>query len=450
MNLFTISKEKKYILKIALPAIAGLSTQMIVSLVDTAMVGRLPDTEFVLAAMGIGVLATWAVVSLFSSLATGTHVLIARRFGENNFEECGKVLNTSIILSLVIGVIVSSLVVVFSDSIANFFAADSKVGFYAGRFLHYRFMGIPFFLITVSYRGFFFGIGKTKIFMISGLLVNFLNIVFNVILIYGLFGMPRMGLAGSGFGSTLATMCDALFYFCISILPQYRKRFHYFRNLKFVKQIAASIVKISLPVSLQNIFILVGFLSFISITGLIGTVEQAASNVVFSSLLISLLPCFGFGIAVQTLVGNSIGSGDFKLAKHYGLETSKLATIYTIVIGLFFTIAPRVILSLTTSNHLVIETAVPALRIAGMGQIFYGIGVVLSNGLQASGATLFVMIAEVTVNWFIFVPIAYLLGVVLKFGLIGAWSALPFYVIIFALVIFLKFKLGDWGKYKKV
>lgn len=450
MSIFKISKEYKYILKIALPAIAGLSTQMIVSLVDTALVGRLPETEYVLAAMGIGVLATWAVVSLFSSLATGTHVLIARRFGEKKYEECGKVLNTSIFLALFIGVFISLLVVFFSHDIANFFAVDDRVAFYAGEFLHYRFMGIPFFLVTVSYRGFFFGIGKTKIFMFSGILVNFLNIIFNIILIYGGFGIKGMGLAGAGLGSTLATICDATFYFIISLLPEYRRKFHYFRNLKFVKEIAQSIIKISLPVSLQNIFILIGFLSFISITGLIGTIQQAASNVVFSSLLISLLPCFGFGIAVQTLVGNSIGSGNLKLAKHYGFETSKLATIYTIVVGLFFAIAPRVILSLTTNDQNVIETAVPALRIAAFGQIFYGIGVVLANGLQASGSTLYVMIAEVVVNWFVFVPIAYYLGVNLHFGILGAWAALPFYVLIYALVIYLKFRFGNWKNLKKV
>jgi len=450
MSIFKISKEYKYILKIALPAIAGLSTQMIVSLVDTALVGRLPETEYVLAAMGIGVLATWAVVSLFSSLATGTHVLIARRFGEKKYEECGKVLNTSIFLALFIGVFISLLVVFFSHDIANFFAVDDRVAFYAGEFLHYRFMGIPFFLVTVSYRGFFFGIGKTKIFMFSGILVNFLNIIFNIILIYGGFGIKGMGLAGAGLGSTLATICDATFYFIISLLPEYRRKFHYFRNLKFVKEIAQSIINISFPVSLQNIFILIGFLSFISITGLIGTIQQAASNVVFSSLLISLLPCFGFGIAVQTLVGNSIGSGNLKLAKHYGFETSKLATIYTIVVGLFFAIAPRVILSLTTNDQNVIETAVPALRIAAFGQIFYGIGVVLANGLQASGSTLYVMIAEVVVNWFVFVPIAYFLGVYLHFGILGAWAALPFYVLIYALVIYLKFRFGNWKNLKKV
>jgi Na+-driven multidrug efflux pump len=168
MKFFSFTKDHSYILKMALPAIAGLSTQMIVSLVDTAMVGRLPNPEYYLAAMGLGVFATWAVVSFFSSLATGTHVLIARRYGEKDFIGCGNVLNTSLILSFIIGTIVSALVVYFSYHIADFFAVDKKVGYYAGEYLHYRFMGIPFFLMTVSYRGFFFGIGNTKNIMYSG------------------------------------------------------------------------------------------------------------------------------------------------------------------------------------------------------------------------------------------------------------------------------------------
>lgn len=450
MKFFLLKSEHRYILKIALPAIAGLSTQMVVSLVDTAMVGRLPNAEYNLAAMGIGVFATWAVVSLFSSLATGTHVLIARSFGEKNDKGCGEVLNTAIILSFLIGIVVAFLVVFFYSDIAGFFAADKKVGLLAGDYLHYRFMGIPFFLITVSYRGFFFGIGKTKIFMYSGILANLLNIIFNYFFIYCAFGFEGMGLAGAGLGSTFATICDALFYFGVSLSPVYKNRFHYFRRFRFIKEIAIRILKISLPVSLQNIFILIGFLSFIAITGLIGIREQAASNVIFSALLISLLPCFGFGIAVQTLVGNSIGSGKIKLAKHYGFETSKIASIYTVIIGIIFFAFPRAVLILTTTDQNVIETAVPALRIAAFGQIFYSVGVVLANGLQAVGKTFYVMLAEVIANWFVFVPIAYLLGVVFRLGIVGAWAALPFYVILYAIVIFVKFRFGRWEYYKKV
>lgn len=446
----SLNKDYRYILKIALPAIAGLSTQMVVSLVDTAMVGRLPDAKFYLAAMGLGVFATWAVVSMFSSLATGTHVLIARRFGSKEYKDCGEVLNTSLILSFLIGVVISLMVISFSFDIANFFAADPKVGNYAGEFLYFRFMGIPFFLLTVSYRGFFFGIGQTKIFMYSGILANLLNIIFNYIFIYGAFGIEGMGLAGAGLGSTLATICDALFYFIVSILPVYRERYNYFKSFRFSKNIAKSILNISLPVSLQNIFILIGFLSFIAITGLIGTLEQAASNVVFTSLLISLMPCFGFGIAVQTLVGNNLGSNDIIKAKQFGYMTSRVATIYTLAVGLIFFFFPQLVLILTTNDSRIIETAIPALKIAGLGQIFYSIGVVLANGLQAAGKTLYVMIAEVVVNWFVFVPIAYFLGVYLGFGLIGAWSALPFYVILYASIIFIKFKYGKWETYRKV
>ncbi len=450
MKFIADASTYRYILKIALPAIAGLSTQMVVSLVDTAMVGRLEEAEASLAAMGLGVLATWAFIAFFSSFATGTHVLTARRFGEKNYIRCGEVLNTSLIISLVTGVTVGWFMSYTAYGFADFLSVDDKVAYFAGDYLHYRFMGLPFFLMTVSYRGFFFGIGKTKIFMYSGIMANVLNMIFNYIFIYGAFGIEGMGLAGAGLGSTLATICDSMYYLIVCSIPRYRLRYQYFKAIRYVKEIGKSIIKISLPVSFQNIFILLGFLGFVAISGLISTTAQAASQVIITAIQISLFPCFGFGIAIHTLVGNSLGSKKINEAKYYGFETSKVATLYTILVGIFLTATPRIILSLVTNDTHVIEEAVPALRIAGVGQIFYGIGIVLANGLQASGQTLFVMIAEVIINWFLFVPIAYLLGVVFEMGLTGAWLALPFYVILYSITIFVKFKYGDWTKLKAV
>lgn len=430
----------------ALPAIAGLSTQMVVSLVDTSMVGRLNEAEYALAAMGLGVLATWALISFFSSLSTGTHVLVARNFGAGDYEGCGRVLNSSLILTLIVGIVIGFAGVSSAYSIAHFFAADPQVGNYAGQFLFYRFMGIPFFLVTVAYRGFFFGIGKTKVFMFSGILVNLLNIVFNYFLIFGNLGLPRMGVAGSGLGSTLATICEVLFYICVSFYPKYRRKFGYFHNFRFDLGIVKSIYKISIPVSLQNVFILVAFLSFVAITGLIGTMQQAATQLVISSIFISLLPCFGFGIAAQTLVGNNLGSRKLNLARAYAIETSKLATYYTLVVGAFFLLAPRVILHILTTEAKVVEVAVPALRIAGFAQIFYAAGIVLANTLQAAGKTLYVMLSEVLTSWILFLPLSYFFGVFLHFGLLGAWGALPLYVLSYTIIVYLKFSKGNWGK----
>ena len=444
MNLLPVNSYYKKILHVALPAIAGLSTQMVVSLVDSAMVGRLDEATYALAAMGIGVLATWALVSFFSSLATGTHVIVARRFGQNNFLECGNTLNNSLIASVIVGVVVAGIGAALASPIAHFFASDETVGNYASEYLFFRFLGIPFFLISVSYRGFFFGISKTKIFMVSGILTNFFNVIFNYMFIYGSFGLPRMGLAGAGLGSTLATFSDVVFYLIIILLPSYRNKYQNFKHFKLDKEIIKGIYKISIPVSFQNVFVLIGFLSFVAITGIIGTAEQAATQAIISTLFISFLPLFGFGIAVQTLVGNNLGAGKYNLAKIYGFETAKVATIYTILLGIIFLAVPQYVLLIITNDWGIIELAKSSLRIAGFAQIFYATGVVLANGLQAAGRTVFVMKAEMITNLIIFVPLAYLIGVVFGFGLTGAWFALPGYIIIYSITIFLKFNSKTW------
>ena len=444
MKILPVNSYYKSILKLALPAIAGLSTQMVVSLTDSAMVGRLDEATYALAAMGIGVLATWALVSFFSSLATGTHVIVARKYGENDFDGCSLALTNSLIIGFIIGIIVAVIGVLAAYQIADFFAVDKVVGHYAGEYIFYRFLGIPFFLISVSYRGFYFGISKTKIFMFSGVITNLLNIFFNYVFIYGNLGMPRMGLAGAGFASTLATTFDFIFYTSVLMTPVYRHKFHPFKNFRINFDVIKKIYAISLPVSFQNIFILVGFLLFIVITGLIGTEEQAASQAIISAMFMSFLPCFGFGIAIQTLVGNNLGSGKFHIAKIYGFETAKIATYYTLFLGIVFIAIPQYVLLIITNNQTLITLAEPALRIAGFSQIFYGIGVVLANGLQAAGKTFFVMKAEVITNLFIFVPLAYLMGVVLHGGLVWAWAALPVYILIYALAVFKKFEKGEW------
>jgi Na+-driven multidrug efflux pump len=86
----------------------------------------------------------------------------------------------------------------------------------------------------------------------------------------------------------------------------------------------------------------------------------------------------------------------------------------------------------------------PSLRVAGFAQIFYAVGVVLANGLQAAGRSFYVMKSEVVTNLIIFVPLAYFLGVYLELGLTWAWMALPVYIIIYSLVIYLKFNSADW------
>ncbi|HMD14442.1 MAG TPA: MATE family efflux transporter, partial [Bacteroidota bacterium] len=343
MNLVINKNLARHIWVIAAPAIAGLSSQMVVSIVNTSMVGRLENTQVQLAAMGLGFLGTWAITSLFSSLSTGTHVLVARRHGEGNPVGVGEVLNNSLFICFIVGVIFATLGYLFSYNIIDFFSKDEAVTKAGAGYMKYQFLGLPFFLLIVSYRGFFFGIGHTRIFMISAIIVNVFNIAFNYLFIFGAFGFPRMELAGAGIGSAISMVLGWLFFLLVTFARYYRKQYRYFSHFRISKDVIRQIVNISIPVSLQNILILFGFLVFVAITGIIGTVEQAASNVVINALFISLMPCFGFGIAAQTLVGQSLGKGSRRLAYAYGYETAKLGTIFTIFIGILFVFFPNAV-----------------------------------------------------------------------------------------------------------
>lgn len=448
MNL-TINKNlSQNILRIAGPAIAGQSSQVIVSIVNTSMVGRLENAHIQLAAMGLGFLGTMAVTSFFSSLSTGTHVLIARRQGENNPQGVGEVLNSALFIAFVLGTIFGVIGYFASHSIIDFFSANDKVTEAGAGYMKYQFLGLPFFLLIVSYRGFFFGIGHTKIFMISAIIINVFNIIFNYLFMFGAFGFPHMQLAGAGVGYTLSMILGCIFFFAVTFIGYYRKQYRYYSHIRVIKEIIFQIIKISFPVSMQNILILLGFLVFVAIIGIIGTIEQAASNVVITALFLSIMPCFGFGIASQTLVGQSLGKGDQRYAHAYGYETAKLATIFTILIGLIFVLVPDIILNIITNEQAVIDSARPLLRIAGVAQIFYGSGIIFASALQAGGATLFVMFIEIITHWIIFLPLTFLFGVTFKGGVVGAWFALPIYIIAYTLMNFFKFRSIGWLRIK--
>jgi multidrug resistance protein, MATE family len=444
---FNLNKNlSQNILHIALPAIAGLSSQMLVSLVNTSMVGRLENTHVQLAAMGLGFLGTMAITSFFSSMSTGTHVLIARRHGENNPLGVGEVLTSSLFLCFILGTIFGVIGYFSSYSIINFFSANDAVTIAGAGYMRWQFVGLPFFLMIVAYRGFFFGIGHTKIFMISAILINLFNIIFNYLLMFGSLGFPKMELAGAGIGYTLSMILGWLFFFSVTFLRDYRKLYQYYSKFRISKEVISQIIKISIPVSMQNILILLGFLVFVAITGIIGTVEQAASNVVINALFLSIMPCFGFGIAAQTLVGQSIGKGSTRLAHAYGFETAKLGTIFTIFIGLVFVLFPDFVLSTLTGESAVINSAKPILQIAGVAQIFYGSGIIFASALQAGGATVYVMFVEVITHWIIFLPLTYLFGIKMGWGVAGAWLALPIYIVTYTLMNYIRFRSDSWLK----
>ena len=83
---------------------------------------------------------------------------------------------------------------------------------------------------------------------------------------------------------------------------------------------------------------------------------------------------------------------------------------------------------------------------AGAAQIAYGAGIILANALQAAGATLYVMFIEIVTHWIIFLPLSYVLG--RQFGIVGAWMALPVYIVAYTTLAYVKFRSRTWTELK--
>ncbi len=435
-------KDRHEIVGLAWPTILGMVGSTLMGLVDTAMVGRLSAEA--LAAVGLGNMIIWAIGSLVNSVNVGVQTVSARRFGEGRFSECGESLHNGILLSIVAGTVLTALAVFFLHDFFAMINDDARVIVLGDEYMMVRLYGIlPSMLFFAAY-GFFNGVGHTKVHFQVSLISNSLNILINYALIFGKWGCPAMGVRGAAVGTVIATWIAALNYFIWLFHPAIRHRFHLFRGKWFNVVFMKRIVNLSLASGLQNFFVLIGFTIFMVIVGRIGTIELAATDIIFNILSISFMPGQGFGLAAGTLVGKYMGERRFDRAQDLAWQTILINVLFMGSMGLIFIFFPRQILVLFTSEPSVIEIGSIPLRILGFVQFIDAVGMTLMGALRGAGDTAYVAYADTLLNWFVFLPITWFLGVFMKMGVNGAWSAFIVYLVAFAAVLGRRFVRGKW------
>jgi Na+-driven multidrug efflux pump len=228
----------------------------------------------------------------------------------------------------------------------------------------------------------------------------------------------------------------------------YRRRYLLFRKGNGSAEIKKAVLKLAVPTTMQNALAMTGFAVFLALIGLIGTVEQAVSNVIFTIMSMSFLPGVSFGIAASTLISQKMGEGKPEEAKSMGWESMKLSATLMGTLGIIFILFPSYLLRIFTNDPMLIQAGVVPLQIMGAVQAFDGIGMTMSSALQGAGMNRWVMIAEVCISWGLFIPLTYGMGIKAGWGIVGAWSAVGVYLVLFAATCGLKFAGGSWQKVK--
>tara|TARA_B100002049_G_scaffold168156_1_gene126524 strand:- start:53 stop:757 length:705 start_codon:yes stop_codon:yes gene_type:complete len=205
-------------------------------------------------------------------------------------------------------------------------------------------------------------------------------------------------------------------------------------------------IKLAIPQGVQEIFTMSGYVLLYKIVGIIGIIELAATEIVFTILQTSFMPAAGIGQACATLVGKHMGEKKIEKAELSIHESTRLSLFVMGSVGLLFVLTPEIIINLFTSEKEVVYFGVIALRLAGFLQIIDSIGMTLWFALSGAGNTLYPSVVESLLVWLYFLPGSYYFGVILNYGFIAPWLFFGSYLLFFAIAMVWKIKQGDWKK----
>lgn len=441
--------------------ILAMLTQFFVNYFDTLMVGRLePEVATASqAALGLGMPVFWAVGGFFAAIGAGTQAITGRRFAERNEIAAGQVLFNS----LCVGVAAGAFGTIFGwfatpvavEALASASPAQAALG---SEYTQIRMIGVAGMVVTFSYKAFFDGIGRTYVHLWAALAMNVFNIGLNYLFIYGNepLGIPRMELAGAGYASVTSTYLGLAIMIIVSATRENAERFQIYRHRKLDGSVVWNIVKLLVPSGTATVILMAGFALFMYFVGQIdahsggaANTYTAATKAIMDTAALCFMPAIAFGTATATCVSQSLGAGKPNLAARYGWESVRLGVYAMLVIGVVFMAIPEQIISVLSPNDPEVpKAAATSMRMVTLSLPLMSVGLILAQALYGAGANVFVAVAEGILHFGVLVPLTWLLGPKLGYGMEGVWFSAALYVSLLGIVMAAKFASKGWREIK--
>ncbi|MBT6432371.1 MAG: MATE family efflux transporter, partial [Deltaproteobacteria bacterium] len=345
-------KRYKRILSLGLPIVGGMISQNVINLVDTAMVGSLGDVA--LAAVGTGSFIAFMAVSVVMGLSTGVQAIVARRVGEGNTKDVATALNGALIVAVISGLILSTLYWLSAETIFTWVNKDPDVLAMGVPYIELRVWTITAVGINMSFRGFWNGTDRSVLYLKTLVFIHSSNILLNYIFIFGNWGFPAMGTQGAAVGTTASMFMGCGYYFYLGFK---HAKHQGFCMKRCTRPVLRSLLRLTIPNSLQQLFFATGYTVLFWIIGQVGTAETAAANVLVNLMLVAILPSIAFGLASTTLVGQAMGRSDIEDAYRWGWDVVKVASVILLLLGIAMFVFPRLWLGIFLHNPETLELA---------------------------------------------------------------------------------------------
>ncbi|KGO97309.1 MATE family efflux transporter [Flavobacterium enshiense] len=446
MRLSVYTKEFSNNLKLAYPIILGMLGHTLVGIVDNIMVGKLGPTE--LAAASLANSFVFIAMSIGIGFSTAITPLVAEADGEKNVEKERTIFHHGLVLCTILGIALFS-IIYFSKPLIVYMGQPEAVVEMAKPFLDVVAFSLIPLIMFQGYKQFADGKSETKVAMWANLLCNIVHVFLNIVLIYGLWFFPKMGMLGAAYGTVISRFVMLIF---IHLSLKHKERFQtYFEQFSFSeyrKDIVKKIVNLGLPSAMQMFFEVALFTGAVWLSGVVGTTSQAANQIALSLATFTFMFVSGFGVAGMVRVGNFKGAQDFEGLRIVARSILLLALIVQVFFALVFVIfhsyLPEMFMNAENMAHLkdnaeVISIASQLIIIAAIFQISDGIQVVVLGALRGLQDVKIPMYMTFVSYWLIGFPISIYLGLYTNLKAVGIWIGLLAGLTAAAIFLYLRF-----------
>ena len=425
------TKEFRYNWHLAAPVILGMLGHTFVGLVDNIMVGQLGSAE--LAAVSLGNSFFFVAMSLGIGFSTAITPLVAEADSEQNFSTGKSAFKHGLVLCSIMAIVLFVLILLAKPLMCMMDQPDEVVVL-ALPYLDIIAISLIPLIIFQALKQFSDGMSLTRYPMYATVIANIINIFFNYVLIFGVWGFPKLGVVGAGIGTLIsrALMLALMWYF----LKKLNRTKAYLKALKvFVldKAMINKVTGLGLPSALQMFFEVGIFTAAIWLSGTLGKNAQAANQIALNLSSMTFMIAVGLSVTATVRVGNQKGLKRpielRRIAKSIFLMGLMFASCFATIFLTLNQFLPTLYLDLNDAqniadNNMVIDLASNLIIVAALFQISDSTQVVFLGALRGLQDVKIPTLITFIAYWVIGFPICYVMGDPSKYGSVGIWIGL--------------------------
>ena len=410
-------------IKIGVPIVLGQLGIVVVGLVDNIMVGHFSTSDLAAASF---VNSVFNIPILFGmGFSYGLTPLVGQFFGRGDKFRVGGLLRNSLLANFMIGLFLSVAMGIMYLNVHRMGQPEELLPLIRPYFL-LQLTSLVFVMMFNSFKQFADGITDTKTSMWIMLSANLLNIIGNSLLIYGVWGLPALGLAGAG----ISTLTSRIFMFVAFAILFFRKQSYrrylvgYHRttyNTGDLKVLNRMGMMVGLQMGMETaLFSISGVM-----IGWLGTIPLAAHQVVASISTLGFMVYYGVGSAVSIRVSNFFGRGDIAGVRRATLAGTHLLGLLAISVSVFFLLVREHIGWLYTSSEDVVNLVAVLMVILVFYQFGDSLQIIFANALRGVADVTSMAVISFIGYFVIALPVSYICGFVLDWGIEGIWVGYP-------------------------